>query len=153
MITTLLILHGLMAVALLGALTHQALAVCWPSRNAKTFVAKFRAVSGPSYTNAVVVLFVLTMILGGMIYPTYRTTVRIMLEDYRMYAANGSFELKEHFAAIGLGLLPAYWYYWRQPLAEKGSITRTVLTVILAFVVWWGFLVGHILSNIRGFGT
>jgi len=24
---------------------------------------------------------------------------------------------------------------------------------MLAFVVWWNFLVGHILNNIRGFGS
>jgi len=24
---------------------------------------------------------------------------------------------------------------------------------MLAFIVWWNFLVGHILNNIRGFGS
>jgi hypothetical protein len=27
------------------------------------------------------------------------------------------------------------------------------VTLILAFVVWWSFLVGHITNNIRGFGV
>jgi hypothetical protein len=27
------------------------------------------------------------------------------------------------------------------------------LTLMLAFIVWWGFLVGHVLNNIRGFGS
>jgi hypothetical protein len=27
-----------------------------------------------------------------------------------------------------------------------------MLTSLLAFIVWWGFLTGHILNNIRGFG-
>jgi hypothetical protein len=63
------------------------------------------------------------------------------------------FELKEHFVAVGLGILPAYWSYWRQPLADDHVRTRAVLTAILAFIVWWSFLVGHILNNIQGFGT
>jgi hypothetical protein len=64
---------------------------------------------------------------------------------------NGLFELKEHFVAVGLGMLPAYWYFWRQPLANDYLRTRAILTSILAFIVWWSFLVGHILNNIRGF--
>jgi hypothetical protein len=70
-----------------------------------------------------------------------------------MRAAEGAFELKEHFAAIGLGLLPAYWYYWRASLAPEHARTRAVLTSILAFVVWFSFLVGHVVNNIRGFGV
>jgi hypothetical protein len=29
-------------------------------------------------------------------------------------------------------------------------VARRYLTWILAFVIWWNFLVGHILNNIRG---
>ena len=53
---------------------------------------------------------------------------------------------------VGLGILPAYWYFWRQPLADDHSRTRALLTATLAFIVWWSFLVGHILNNMRGFG-
>ena len=70
-----------------------------------------------------------------------------------MRAANGVFEIKEHLAAIGLGLLPAYWVFWRRPLTADGMVARRYLTCILAFVVWWNFLVGHVLNNIRGFGS
>jgi len=50
-----------------------------------------------------------------------------------------------------LGMLPAYWYFWRAPDAIEHARARAVLTAILAFIVWWGFLVGHVLNNIRGF--
>jgi hypothetical protein len=70
-----------------------------------------------------------------------------------MRSAEGAFELKEHFAAIGLGLLPVYWYYWQQPLVPEHARTRAMLTSILAFAVWFSFLVGHVLNNIRGFGV
>ena len=36
-----------------------------------------------------------------------------------MWSAHGAFELKEHFVAVGLGMLPAYWDFWRQPLAAN----------------------------------
>jgi hypothetical protein len=154
MITTLLIIHGLLAVALLGAVTHQALSVWWPARaGARGFGASFRAVRGAAYTNAIVALYTVTAVVGGvLLYPTYRLTVRVLLNQLRLNAANGVFEFKEHLVAIGLGLLPAYWYYWRQPLAAEHAGVRRALTAILALIVWWSFLVGHVLNNIRGFG-
>jgi hypothetical protein len=153
MITTLLIVHALCAVALLGAITHQTLSLWWPSaRGERSFFASYRAVRAAAYSNAIVVLFAATALLGGILYPTYRLAVRVVLEDLRLNAANGAFELKEHFVALGLGLLPAYWYYWKEPVAENRTAIR-VLTTLLAFIVWWGFIVGHVLNNIRGFGS
>ena len=152
MIVVLLIIHALLAVTLLGAITHQTISVWLPARKAAgSFVGRMRAVPATSYANAIVVLYLATATLGAIIYPSYRLTVRVVLEQLEMYAANGSFELKEHFVAVGLGMLPAYWYFWRQPLAGDYARTRAVLTALLAFVVWWSFLVGHILNNIRGF--
>jgi hypothetical protein len=151
MITLLLILHGLLAVALLGAITHQAFAASrrLPSGEAN-FIARFRAVGAASYTNAIVVLFAVTCIGGGLLYPPYRLDVRPTLEDLDLRAANGVFEIKEHLAAIGLGLLPAYWFFWRQPPTVDGVVARRYLTWMLAFIIWWNFLVGHVLNNIRG---
>jgi len=152
--TVLLIIHGLLAVALLGAITHQVLSVLAPARKpAASFAGRFRAVSGASYSNAIVVLYLLTAILGGIIYATYRIEVRVVIEQLEMWPAHGAFELKEHLAALGLGILPAYWYYWRQPLVAEHARTRCILTAMLAFIVWWNFLVGHVLNNIRGFGS
>jgi hypothetical protein len=154
MIVVLLILHALLAVTLLGAITHQALSVWLPARTqAESFVARMRAVTPASYANAIVVLYLATATLGAVIYPSYRINVRIVLEQLQLYAANGAFELKEHFVAVGLGMLPAYWYFWRRPLAPDHARTRAVLTAVLAFVVWWSFIVGHLLNNIRGFET
>jgi hypothetical protein len=152
--TVLLIAHGLLAVALLGAVTHQAASVWLPRRKpAGSFVARFRSVPGASYANAIVLLYLVTALLGAIIYADYRTSIRTVIEQLEMRSANGAFELKEHFAAIGLGLLPAYGYYWRQPLVPEHARTRAMLTAILAFIVWWNFLVGHIVNNIRGFGA
>jgi hypothetical protein len=154
MITTLLIIHALLAVTLLGAITHQAISVWLPVRKtADSFVGRFRAVSAASYVNAIIILYVSTAILGGVfIYPEYRLSVRIVLEQMRLRVPVGIFDLKEHFVTVGLGMLPAYWYFWRQPFADNHARARAVLTAILAFIVWWSFLVGHILNNMRGFG-
>jgi hypothetical protein len=31
--------------------------------------------------------------------------------------------------------------------------TRACLTAMLAFIIWWSFLTGHVLNNIRVFGS
>lgn len=154
MITLLLIIHGLLAVALLGAITHQAVSVSWPNRNrSKSIVGAFRGVNGVTYTNAIIVLFLATAILGSIIYPSYRLNVRTVLQRLQMYGPEGAFEAKEHFVAIGAALLPAYWYFWRRVSGTGTGGTRTAVTVLLAVIVWWAFLVGHVLNNIRGFGS
>lgn len=149
MATFLVILHGLLAVALLGGITHQAVSVVWPSRNKAGFVAAFRSVSGPIYANANIVLFLAVAFLGGVIYPTYRVWVRTYLETARLFPAVGSFEVKEQFISIGLGLLPLYWLVWCRPEPASRS-ARTAVTLMLCFIIWFGFIVGHVLNNIRG---
>jgi hypothetical protein len=153
-ITVLLIIHMLCAVMLLGAITHQALSLWWPVKAGapRNFLANARGVRSAVYSNAIIVLFVLTASLGLTIYPTYRVDIRPLLEQLRLFKPLGLFELKDHFVAVALALLPAYWYYWRQPLAAEHATTRRILTLVLALIVWWAFLVGHILNNIRGFG-
>jgi hypothetical protein len=152
MTIALLILHGLLAVALLGAITHQAIGVWMPSRTgASSFVGRMRGVSTGTYVNAIVVLYILTASLGAIIYPAYRLSVRVVLEQMQLLWQNGSFELKEHFVAVGLGMLPAYWYFWREQLGDEYARQREVITALLAFIVWWSFLVGHIVNNARGF--
>ena len=151
MIQILLILHVLVAAALLGAITHQAFSVARrPTSPPRSFVERFRGVNSPTFTNVIVLLFAVSTICGGLLYPRYRIDVRPMLEDMQLRAANGIFEAKEHFAAVGLGLLPAYWLFWRPPLAREYAQTRKYLTWILAFIVWWNFLVGELLNNIKG---
>jgi hypothetical protein len=150
MSTFLLILHGLLAVALLGSITHQAVAVVWPARSKAGFVDAYRSVSSRAYVNANIVLFLVVASLGGYIYPIYRVWVRTYMENARLFPAVGSFEIKEQFIAIGLGMLPLYWLVWRRPDPASDS-ARTAVTLIFCFIVWFAFIVGHILNNIRGF--
>jgi predicted membrane protein len=80
----LLIIHGILAVFLLGAITHQAVGAAWPvTKRGSGFFSSVRGVNGMSYTNAVIVLFLVTFTLGCIIYPTYRINVRTVLHEYR----------------------------------------------------------------------
>jgi hypothetical protein len=110
-------------------------------------------VPSAAFTNAIVVLYVVSALLGAVLYLRFRVAVRPDLERAGHWQALGLFELKEHFVAIGLALLPAYWIFLREERGDKPSPTpAAALTLILAFVVWWSFLTGHVLNDIRGFG-
>src|SRR5579863_10305990 len=77
-----LFVHLILAVGLLGALTHQAMAVALPVRQpAGGIVTRFRAVSAPTYATAVCVLYVLVFLVGSFIYTSYRVNIRIPLEQ------------------------------------------------------------------------
>ena len=155
MILALLILHGLLAVTLLGALTHQAFSVAYVAARSdrRSFFARFRNVNAAAYATPVLLLFLVTSLGGGLLYPDYRVEVRPALEDLQLRAANGIFEIKEHLVAVGLGVLPGYWFFWRTPLAAEHAATRRYLTWLLAFLVWWAFLTGHVLNNIKGLAS
>jgi hypothetical protein len=152
--TTVLILHGLVAVGLLGATTHQMLAIWVPSRaKSPSFFGRFRAVRAAAFANAIVVLYVVSALLGAAVSLYFKVDIQPGLERDRHWYALGLLDLKEDFVAIGLGVLPAYWICWRQPLVDEYRRMRAALTAVLAFIVWWGFIVGHLISGITGFGS
>ncbi len=154
MATALLIIHGLVAVALLGAITHQTLATWAPTRTRPgSFFGRFRAVPSASFANAVVALYAVSALLGAIVYLYFLVDIRPDLERTGHWQTLGLFDIKEHFVAIGLALLPAYWVCWRRPRIDELARTRAAVTAILAFIVWWSFLIGHIVNNIRGFGS
>jgi hypothetical protein len=149
----LLIIHGILAVFLLGAITHQVVGVSWPvTKRGSGFFNAVRGVNGMSYTNTVVILFVVTFVIGTIIYPTYRINVRTVLQEYRDFKPEGMFEMKEHLLALSLALLPLYWFLWHRG-TEANRVARAAVTSILAVAVWWSFLTGHIINNIWGFGS
>lgn len=153
MATALLIIHGLVSMALLGAITHQAIAIWIPlATRPDTFIGRLRAVSTDSFTNAVVVLYTLAAILGGIVYLYFRVEIKPVLEQTEHWQTITLFDIKEHFIAIGLALLPAYLVCWKMPSDKDTPRARIAVTMILTFIVWYGFLIGHIANNVRGFG-
>ncbi|MGO9829929.1 MAG: hypothetical protein ACLPJH_07290 [Myxococcaceae bacterium] len=152
--TALVILHGLVAVALLGAITHQALASWAPASIRPTsFFGRFRTVPPTAFAGAVVVLYLATATLGAVVYLYFCIGIRPALERSSHWQTLGLFDLKEHFGAIGLAILPAYWVCWRWPSAGESPRKRVALTSLLAFIVWWSFLMGHFTNNLMGFGS
>ena len=154
MATTLLILHGLVAVALIGAITHQVLATCAPpNAEPHSFFGRFRAIPAARFANALVFLYSTSWLLGAVVYLYFKIDIQPTLERDRHWHAMGFFDLKEDFVVIGLGVLPAYWLCWRETDNSQHRHLRSALTVLLAFIVWWSFIVGHVLNDIRGFGS
>jgi hypothetical protein len=117
-----------------------------------SFVDRYSGVNQPTFTMTVVSLYVAQVVLGALIYPSYRLNVRIPFEEMAMGWAVGLFELKEHFAGIGLALLPLYFVNWQTQSGSSHRRDRIAITLLLSLIVWWDFLVGHVLNNIRGLG-
>lgn len=148
---TLLLLHALFGVALLGATTHQVVSAL-RTRNSRSdsFLDRYSGVNKRTFTMAVVSLYVVQFILGALIYPAYRLNVRIPFEEMSLSWAVGLFELKENFAGIGLMSLPFYTYCWHSESPQTHPRDRIAVSLLLAFIIWWDFLAGHVLNNIRG---
>ena len=71
--TLLVIVHGLVAVALLGAITHQTLATWAPARAKRgSFLGRFRSVPPVSFANVIIVLYLVAALLGAIVYLDFR---------------------------------------------------------------------------------
>ena len=149
----LLFIHFLLAVGLLAAVTLQAVTVLMPARQVAGGLIDRSPVPAASYAALIAIVYVLQALMGAWIYIKYRTYVRIPMEQLRHFWTVGSFELKEHVVTMGMGLLPVYWHFWRQPLSAKNDNIRRWITVFLALSVWYAFVVGHVANDFRGVGS
>ena len=89
MATVLVIIHGLVAVALLGAITHQTLATWAPAGDQpESFFAHFRAVKPASFATAIVVLYVVSALLGAILYFYFKIDIepKLELDDQNAFA-------------------------------------------------------------------
>ena len=108
----LLFIHFVLAVGLLAAVTLQTVSVLTSARQAAgNFIDRFSPVPAASYAAVIVLLYVPQALLGSWMYLKYRLYVRIPMEALRHWWTLGAFEFKEHIIAMGIGLLPAYWYF------------------------------------------
>jgi hypothetical protein len=150
----LLFVHFGLAVALLAGVSLQSVAVLMlPARQTIGNVVERAPVPAAAYTTLIVILYVLQALMGAWIYVKYRTYVRIPMEGFRHWWTVGSFEFKEHVVTMGLALLPAYWYFWREPQPDQHATIRKWVTIFLAFTVWYSFVVGHVANDFRGVGS
>jgi hypothetical protein len=152
--SVLLIIHGLISITLIGALSHQAFSLfknTSPKKN--NIVARYGAVQGSIYTSTVCILWLITFLFGGWIYARYRIAIRIPLEQQGIWLTQGFFELKEHLVTLGFFLLPSYYALWKFDPNNEFLFAKKFLTLTLTFLCWYSFLVGHIVNNVRGFGS
>jgi hypothetical protein len=150
----LLFVHFALAVGLLAAVTLQTVGVLMPARQAVGALnQRMSQLPLASYATLIVLLYVPQALMGAWVYVKYRTYVRIPMEGYRHWWTVGSFEFKEHVVTMGLALLPAYWYFWHGPTSEDHATTRKLLTIFIAFTVWYSFVVGHVANDFRGVGS
>ena len=105
------------------------------------------------FGNAIVVLYLTSWLLGAVVYLYFKVDIQPTLERDRHWHAMGFLDLKEDFVVIGLGVLPAYWFCWRGTDNSQHHHRRGALNILLAFIVWWSFIVGHVMDDIRGFGS
>ncbi len=91
----LLVLHAGAAIVLIGAATHHALQMQHYLRG------DFRRVAlEKTYAKVVSVAYVITFILGAMVYPSYRVQVRGLYLDRYAPGWSGLFDMKEVYASL-----------------------------------------------------
>lgn len=144
----LLILHALMAILLLGAMTHNVLLAVpylWKHYKKVGLEKLYVKVAGVAYA--------LTFALGALVYPNYRYHVRDQYFDLQMPWASHLFDIKEHWAAVGLGLMGVYFVLsiTLDPRVHRERVLLYVfLSVAITLIVWFNLISGLWLTALKG---
>lgn len=140
-------IHAIMAITMLGAATH----------NGVLSIGMLRGKPGNQklqhiYATVVFVTYVINYLIGLVMYPTFRVSVRAAYLDANVPMATGFFEVKEHWLALGLALL--FWYYpysWyaRKLPPDKVPLLYPTVGIVLALLIWAAALTGLFLVALR----
>ena len=143
----LLFLHLVSAFALVGCMTHDLVLVVQYCRGQFRNKALERL-----YVQIAFWCYLVVFALGGLIYPTFRIRVRAAYFDSVLPWATGLFEVKEHLAAIGLGLMLAL-FFLRMDFDPEAEREKLILYVPLCFLIylliWYNIVVGYYLVTLR----
>lgn len=143
----LLILHALTGILLLGSMTHHVLLVVpylW-GRYPKLRLEKL-------YVKVAFVAYSLTFGLGAVVYPNYRYHVRHLHFDKHLPWASNLFDIKEHWAGIGMALFVAFLLISRviDPQKDRAMLgVYAFLSITLALIVWFNTISGLLLVSYR----
>jgi hypothetical protein len=151
----LLFLHVLMAVALLAAVTLQAVAVLMSARQAVgNFIDRFSPVRAASYAarnhHSLCAPSAPGLVDVSQVPPlrqdSYGGTPPLV--DSRSLRIQGACHSNGHWSPSGLLVFLA-------AAPDRGRCRRAQvgLTVFLAFTVWYAFLSGHVANDFRGIGS
>ena len=124
----LLLVHLFTTFVLVGSMTHNLLFVVGYLRG------KFGRVKLEwRYVRASFWTYVITYVIGALIYPAFRVYIRGDF-DSQIPWATGLFEVKEHWGAIGLALFFAY-YFLRKNFKPEQEKEKLFLYVPLCFLL------------------
>jgi hypothetical protein len=138
----LLVVHALVAMALLGVTTHLVVVkgLRWRGRP--------REKLEQTYSRLIAPLYGATFFFGLLLYPNFRVAVRGGYLDANQPWASNLFDFKEHLAALGIPLAVGLYY-----LAKKGAAVRP-LTDLFAILLWamvvWEVVSGLIITSVKG---
>jgi hypothetical protein len=170
-----LVVHAVLGGSLVASSTHL---VVWMRGYLRGQYGRRRAVR--RFSSIALVLFGLTFVAGNLAYPTYKVRVRAgYLENPAAVAADletrgaGAgevdaaldetervarwFDVKEHWAAVGLILSAACWLVLRawDPVRHGGAVVPAVLGLAVgaAATAWFAALVGLVTASYRAIGS
>jgi hypothetical protein len=143
----LLFLHLFAAFVLAGSLGHLLVI----SYNAFRRIS-FRQRLFRLYGTIVLWAYTVDFLLGSIIYPTFRVRVRADYFDPHIPQATGLFEIKEHWAAVGMGLAITVFLFSRDLTEQDDSRSNRLffaLVLLLNLLVWYLISNGFYLVTLR----
>lgn len=143
----LVVLHTAGAIVLIGASTHHFLIALGYVRG----VYKQRL--GRIYAATMFAAYLITYLLGAIAYPPFRYHVRaIFLDRYAPWASN-LFDIKEHFASIGLPMVLGIFLLSRawEPKRDRVALPMYALfSALICAIVWFNVFSGIIIALEKG---
>ncbi|OHB76747.1 MAG: hypothetical protein A2Z25_02510 [Planctomycetes bacterium RBG_16_55_9] len=144
----LVMLHLLATFVLVGAMTHNLLIVLNYGRGkfGKKKLEHF-------YVKVSLWAYLIVYVFGTLAYPAFSINTRASLFDKTIPWATGLFEVKEHWAALGLAFIVVYYLLRKsfQPDEERHKLFFYVpLCLLLNLILWYKVVVGCYLALLRG---
>jgi hypothetical protein len=144
----LLLLHLIITLVLIGAMSHNLLIVIGYLRG-KFNKRKLEWL----YVKVSLWAYAIVYVVGAVIYPAFRVYIRGECFDKQIPWATGLFEVKEHWGAMGLAFFFAYYFLRKNfdPKEEKEKLFMYVpLCLLLNIIVWYKTIVGCFLTILKG---
>ena len=134
----LLFLHFVSAVVLAGSLGHLVWRITGIMRGRETHLSRMKL-----HTTLFAISYVVCYISGALLYPTFRVRVRHDYFDSGMPWATGLFEVKEHFATIGLAAMLGLVLLARLFSSTLDDNTRRIMPLFTGLVIFLLLVVGY----------
>lgn len=143
----LVVLHAAAAIVLIGASTHHAIVATGYLRGI------YKVQLGRIYAATTAVAYVMTFGLGALAYPAFRYHAReLYLDEHRPWASN-LFDIKEHFASLGLPMVVLLFVLSRclDPRVERSALPAySIAAIAVCGIVWFNVFSGLIITLEKG---